>query len=137
MRDTPRPQVTPAAYNDVMNHMPRSKTPLTSFFAKPLAVLLGLFLSTFLSYAAAQTGAQATAEGAGKPLSSTASRPDRAIERLHSEDAGSRIDELRVGGETQSITVQPKNNMPAYEIKPQDARNPASSGARVWNFLKF
>jgi len=74
-------------------------------------------------------------------------RRDPSIQRIRIEDAGSRIDELRVGGETQSITVQPKtgNNMPAYEIKPSDtARGAAPSitksdttGSRVWNVLKF
>jgi hypothetical protein len=60
------------------------------------------------------------------------------------QDAGSRIDELRVGGETQSISVQPAGNAPAYEVRPADAsRSPSGSaaqdgvGARFWNVLKF
>ncbi|MES2189580.1 MAG: hypothetical protein V4454_05615 [Pseudomonadota bacterium] len=74
-------------------------------------------------------------------------RPDKAGQRIRTEDAGTRIDEVRVGGETQSITVQPKtgNNLPAYEVKPSDATKgslpPTTSGdtngARVWNVLKF
>lgn len=73
-------------------------------------------------------------------------RADRAIQRIRTEDAGSRIDELRVGGETQSITVQPKTgNTPSYEIKPADSSRgnaPAAAsgdtnGSRVWNVLKF
>jgi starvation-inducible outer membrane lipoprotein len=74
-------------------------------------------------------------------------RPQKATERLHTEDAGSRIDEVRVGGETQSITVQPKTgtNVPAYEVRPSDSTKgsaPGSSssgttGSRVWNVLKF
>lgn len=74
-------------------------------------------------------------------------RPDQVIQRIRIEDAGSRIDEVRVGGQTQSITVQPKTgiNVPAYEIKPSDnARGSAPSsasgdtaGSRVWNVLKF
>jgi hypothetical protein len=76
-----------------------------------------------------------------------AGRPDQTIQRIHHEDAGSRIDEVRVGGQTQSITVQPKtgDNLPAYEVKPSDtARGAAPStsrsdttGSRVWNVLKF
>lgn len=75
------------------------------------------------------------------------SRPEQTIQRIRTEDAGTRIDEVRVGGETQSITVQPKtgNNLPAYEVKPSDSTRgsaPSSSnndtnGARVWNVLKF
>lgn len=64
-------------------------------------------------------------------------RQNQTIERLRTEDAGTRIDELRVGGQTQSITVQPKNDMPAYEVRPADAQGNSSPGMRVWNFLKF
>lgn len=91
----------------------------------------------------AQTPAQAPAAASAVSASQVdpaasrpRGRPDQAIERIRNEDAGARIDELRVGGETQSITVQPKNDMPAYEIKPADARG-TGMGQRVWNFLKF
>ena len=69
------------------------------------------------------------------------------MQRIRTEDSGTRIDEVRVGGETQSITVQPKSgsNMPSYEIKPSDGAKggpPSTSssdtnGARVWNVMKF
>ena len=81
------------------------------------------------------------------PAPAPASPPDKTIERIRTEDAGTRIDEVRVGGETQSITVQPKvgDKMPAYEVKPSDTRRggaPSPStgdttGSRVWNVLKF
>ncbi|MEP6772259.1 MAG: hypothetical protein ABI893_10695, partial [Polaromonas sp.] len=75
-----------------------------------------------------------------------AGRPDKAIQRIRTEDSGSRIDELRVGGETQQITVQPKVGTGAsYEVKPAEGARgtaPASTnndtnGSRVWNVLKF
>jgi hypothetical protein len=75
-----------------------------------------------------------------------APRHNQKIERLHVEDAGNSIDELRVGGQSQSVTVQPKANVPAYEMPPSDmARTrPADSregfagrGQRVWNFFHF
>ena len=94
---------------------------------------------------AAQTPAQPS-QAASAPAASSG-RPDQTIQRIRIEDAGSRIDEVRVGGETQSITVQPKTgtNIPAYEVKPSDtARGAAPStykndtnGSRVWNVLKF
>jgi hypothetical protein len=62
---------------------------------------------------------------------------------IRHEDAGSRIDELRVGGETKSITVKPKGDAPAYEVAPEtNNRNPAGtdrdrSGKGGWNLLKF
>lgn len=56
----------------------------------------------------------------------------RRVERIVVEDAGSRVDELRVGGETRSITVQPKvgKDLPSYQVRPSD-------GARVWNLGRF
>jgi hypothetical protein len=97
----------------------------------------------------AQTAAPAaTAAPTVEPGTNPASRrPEPAIQRIRTEDAGSRIDEVRVGGETQSITVQPKTNVPAYEVLPSDATKgggtapsktgAGSTGARVWNVLKF
>jgi hypothetical protein len=72
-------------------------------------------------------------------------RPDKKIEHIRTEDAGSRIDELRVGGETQQITVQPKTGGAAYEVKPAEgargaapaATSTETNGSRVWNVLKF
>jgi len=60
-----------------------------------------------------------------------AQRADQRIERIVVEDAGSRIDELRYGGQTQSITVQPKtaSRLPGYQVQPD--------GQRVWNVLNF
>lgn len=74
-------------------------------------------------------------------------RRNQRVERIHVEDAGVRIDEVRYGGQTQSITVQPKADVPAYEIqptdlgrsRPADQRDGMSSatGKRVWNVLRF
>ena len=65
------------------------------------------------------------------------SRTNQTIERIRTEDGGTRIDELRVGGQTQNITVQPKNDMPAYEVRPTDAQGSPSAGSRMWTFKKF
>ena len=64
-------------------------------------------------------------------------RGDQRIERLHHQDSGSTIDELRVGGESQIITVKPNNRAPAYEINPERTNPTATSGQRMWNLLKF
>lgn len=74
-------------------------------------------------------------------------RTNQRTERIRVEDGGSRVDELRVGGQTQTISVQPKTgDMPGYEVQsPDGARSRAGSrnGAetttapRVWNVLKF
>lgn len=87
------------------------------------------------------------AASASQPAPAPAGRPDQRIEHIRVEDSGARIDELRVGGETQSITVQPKSGMPAYEILPTDGKNsppaltrdgsPRGAGERVWKVLSF
>jgi hypothetical protein len=74
-------------------------------------------------------------------------RKNQRVEHIHLEDSGAKIDEIRYGGQTQSITVQPKGNMPEYEIQPTDlARSrPAdhrdglssATGQRVWNVFRF
>jgi hypothetical protein len=90
--------------------------------------------------ALAQAQARIEREGTLEP------RKNQKIEKIVIEDAGNRIDELRVGGQTQSITVQPKADVPAYEVPPNDlARSrPADSregmagkSQRVWNVLNF
>lgn len=70
---------------------------------------------------------------------------EQKVERIRLEDQGSTIDEVRIGGQTRSITVQPGvTNLPEYEVQPSDgARNRPRSGSesttgpRVWNVIKF
>jgi hypothetical protein len=94
----------------------------------------------------------ATAAPVAPPPTSTApnaaeqellDRKTQKTELLHFEDASNRVDEIRSGGQTQRITVQPKNGMPAYEVQPV---NPATTtpgtgigqtGPRVWRIYKF
>jgi len=74
-------------------------------------------------------------------------RKNQRVERIHHEDRGAVIDELRYGGQTQSITVQPKADVPEYEIQPTDLSRsrPAdhrdgmssATGQRVWNLFRF
>ena len=88
--------------------------------------------------------------GARDPLQQAESadpRRNQKIERIRIEDDGARIDELRVGGQSQSIVVQPKANLPEYEFQPTDLSRsrPADnrdglsspSSQRVWNLFKF
>jgi len=100
------------------------------------SLLLAALVIFGVATASAQTPSPApeTAKPAG--------RPDPTIQRIHNQDKGSRIDELRVGGETKSITVQPAADVPAYQIKPVDASHSGNAesgtaGSRFWNVLKF
>ena len=91
---------------------------------------------------AAPAFAQTTIEREGK----LDPRKNQKIERIRVEDKDNRIDEVRVGGQTQSVTVQPKSGAPAYELQPSDqARSRPSESRdgfaerkqRVWNVLGF
>ena len=104
---------------------------------RPMPSLLVLLLPLA---ALAQAPATLEREPAGEP------RKNQKIERIKIEDAGNRIDEVRVGGQTQSIVVQPKAAVPPYEIQPSDlARSRiddsreglAGRKQRVWNVLGF
>lgn len=117
--------------------------------AAPLFIILSLAAGSVLAQsptpAPAATAATPAPQGQQENSAATGKHNQR-IEHIRVEDAGSRVDETRVGGQTQSITVQPKvGTMPEYEVQSNDgaraARNRNNSGdttgTRVWNFLKF
>ena len=70
-------------------------------------------------------------------------KKNQKIERIHVEDSAVKIDEVRYAGQTQSVTVQPKSGLPAYEIVPAnpardgDSRRNATGGERVWKLFNF
>lgn len=88
-------------------------------------------------------GAQEPAE----PPAGNGLRSEPKIQRTVVEDKGARIEELRVRGQTQRITVKPKGAIvQGYEIIPADAAREVSEGAgstrgaagkRVWPVLNF
>ena len=126
-----------ALYNPAMMIAPTLQSTARLLFS----VVLGLSLGT-LAYGATP------AELVDSTPSSQSAHEDR-WQHLHQEDTGSTIDEVRVGGETQRLTVQPKSkliNAPAYEFQPTNgarrslAVGPGAESAgsmRVWNFLSF
>ena len=71
--------------------------------------------------------------------------PEPAVKRVVSEDDRVRIEELRVRGQTRSITVKSKiPGVAAYEIQPATgARDPSQpgnapgQGQSVWRFPAF
>lgn len=110
-----------------------------SAFLPRRARLLAALCCLAASAALAQKPAPLPRDSAPPPKDGS----EQKIERIRHEDTGSRIDELRVGGETKSITVQPKGDAPAYEVAPEsNNRNPAAtdrerSGKGGWNLFKF
>ncbi|MDD0810628.1 hypothetical protein PSQ20_09800 [Curvibacter sp. RS43] len=107
------------------------------------AALLGAVPAQAQSPAAeaSPTTVEAPASRAG------ALKGDQRIQHIVVEDSGSRVDEVRYGGQTQSVTVQPKGSrLPEYEVLSNDgtrsrptARDEGTGplGARVWNLFKF
>ena len=101
-----------------------------------------LLLALAASPALAQTPAPASTD---RPATAPKRQLEQRTERIHIEDAGSSVDELRIGGQTQNITVQPKvGDVPPYEVQHSDGvRNRPRSGAetntgtRVWNLKQF
>jgi len=71
-------------------------------------------------------------------------RPDPAIKRTVIEDDNVKIEELKVRGQVQRITISPKaSGVRPYEIAPPDAgRDPSQqskgiSGRSLWQMFSF
>ena len=126
----------------------------SSFFRSALLSIACLALAgiaqaqTTAPDAAAPSAAPAPADGLSRAEKREEGRRNQKIERIHVDDGGAKVDELRYGGETQSITVTPKNSrMPQYEVVPnnnnsrtgQQGGGDAGSGTgpTLWNILKF
>lgn len=86
----------------------------------------------------------ALAQAAAAPAPATA---EPRVQHIVHEDEGSRIDELRVRGATQRISVKPKvGTTKGYEILVGDGSRDlgegvntsrGAAGKRVWNVLSF
>ncbi|MDR2852996.1 MAG: hypothetical protein LBV61_08105 [Burkholderiaceae bacterium] len=72
---------------------------------------------------------------------------NQKIEQIHVQGRAASVDELRVGGQTQNITVQPKGNFPVYQVEPVNNGSgglpqgqtdvTGDRGKTHWNVLKF
>lgn len=84
---------------------------------------------------------------AAAPLAHALEVPEPQVQQIVLEDDHTRVEELRVRGQTQKVTVQPKNSKaPAYEIIMGDSGRDLSAsagstrgaiGQRVWRLLDF
>jgi hypothetical protein len=100
------------------------------------------FLSAVFAGAAALAHAAPPMVQEPQPLDP---KKNQKIERIHVEDNAVKIDETRYAGQTESVTVQPKDGMPAYQILPPnpdrspayDTRRATPGGERVWNVFHF
>ncbi|MDM0045462.1 PepSY domain-containing protein [Variovorax dokdonensis] len=124
--------------------MPRPNLP--SLPATLLTLACAALAGSALAQAPATSAPPAAESIPGKDLQREEGRQNQKIERIHIDDGGTKVDELRVGGETKDITVTPKGNMPQYEVKPTNPSRTNSqgqgeatggTGPAVWNVLKF
>ena len=106
----------------------------------------------WLALAAVATGAAAQTSGAPPTQAAASAAPqapapknaDPAIQRTVVEDDHVRIEELRVRGQLQRITISPKaSGVRPYEIAPPDSgRDPSQqskgiSGHSLWQLFSF
>ena len=62
-------------------------------------------------------------------------------ERIIHHDRGSRIEELRVGGQTRSIQVDTNSQVPGYQVQPidpaQSTLDKGTAGKSSWRLIQF
>jgi hypothetical protein len=104
------------------------------------------FLVIFTALACARVLAQTAAPPLVQESQPLDPKSNQKIEHIHVEDKTVKIDERRYAGQTENITVQPKDGLPAYEILPptqarqrvdDPRRGTATGGERVWNVFGF
>ena len=102
--------------------------------AATLVAVLGCGMGQVWAQPAAQAVATPAATARPLPLeapqNSAPSSANQLIERIQVESRDVRIDEVRFGGETRSISVAPKGGWPSYDVQP-------NTGERTWKVLGF
>jgi hypothetical protein len=106
-------------YNQIMRSLQ------TSF-----ALAFALLLSSAQAWGQGVTAPASVAPAQVSPTGVVSGGQESRTEHIQVEDEGARIDELRIGGETRTISVTPKGGMPAYDVAPK-------TGERTWKVLGF
>ena len=130
---------------------PRIGTMKTSVAAAVAACAIGLAASPANAADAAAAPASAVAAAPSPPATTIeeievgrAGEPN--VKRTVIDDGRARIEELRVRGQLQKVTVAPKGGAPGYEILLGDGTHTmgddpgtsrGSAGKRVWNIFRF
>ena len=97
---------------------------------RSILTVLPLLLACGLAWSQTPTATTPAAPASATVQPDDRGRPQPRVEHIQVEDSNARIDEVRVGGETQSITVQPKGGMPTYQVAPK-------TGESSWKVLGF
>ena len=98
---------------------------------------LGLCLAAgFLAVASLSAAAQTVS-----PEAAANAVIESKTERIIHHDRGSRIEEVRVGGQTRSIQVDTNSQVPGYQVQPidpaQSIQDKGSAGKSSWRIIKF
>ncbi|MEP7300359.1 MAG: hypothetical protein ABI699_02440 [Caldimonas sp.] len=110
------------------------------------AVLAGLCAAPAVAADAAAKPAAAPVVESPATLAADRAGNEPAVQRTVIDDASAHIEELRVRGQLQKVTVDPRGRAPGYEIIVGDASRDISegrntsrgaTGKRVWNVLRF
>jgi len=136
------------AYNQGMDRSLAPRTPAPRSARRPSMVwalalsATGLCISLSVGMTLGLSVAWAQVPPPPVPAESPAASrtPEPTTERIVHHDAGSRIEELRVGGQTRSIEVETNSRVPGYRVQPIDpAQSPNKSGAgkSSWRVLNF
>jgi hypothetical protein len=113
--------------------------PLGSSQLRPftLSRLLGLSL---VGCALVMTSLPAMAQ-APAPEAAGGAGIEQKTERIIHHDRGSRIEEVRVGGQTRSIQVDTNSQIPGYQVQPidpaQSTQDKGAAGKSSWRIIKF
>jgi hypothetical protein len=122
-------------------------TPLVSGSALRASVMAtALVVAGLLASASALAQSGSGNSPAGTPAGAEPPRTlEQRTERIVHEDAGSRIEELRVGGQTRTISVQTNTDVPGYQVQPLDAgradgglgQRSGNAGRSTWRLFNF
>ena len=121
---------------------------------RPMKLISGAAIAGTLAWLcsagvhAADTAPQPVPEPPAEALAKAADKASNepAVRRTVIDDSSAHIEELRVRGQLQKVTVDPKGGAPGYEILVGDGSRDLSSGAntsrgatgkRVWNVFRF
>jgi ABC-type cobalamin transport system ATPase subunit len=104
--------------------------------ARAFASTLAVFAAIFVTHAHADTSAGVISD------TKSATQLEQKSERIVHHDSGSRIEEVRVGGQTRSIQVDTNSALPGYQVQPLDPNRmndgrSNGSGKSAWRVLKF
>ena len=110
-----------------------------------LPPIFALLLAGFALPLAVQAATTAASTAPALASSDDTASPERKVEHIQHQDQSVTIDELRVGGQTQSIEVKPSNDkLRPYQVQPDkadagisDKSTSKSLTNRSWKLFNF